>query len=162
FPRAANAIIRDQAAALEAQVVGEEYLLLPSSDVQPVVQKIAASKAEVILNTINGDTNTAFFRGLRREGITPARVPTVSFSISEEELSSFRPQDVAGDYAAWNYFQSIDRPENEAFVRRFRDRYGAARVVSDPMEAAYVGVHLWAQAARQASSVDVKAVRQAL
>jgi urea transport system substrate-binding protein len=162
FPRAANAIIHDQADSLGAQVVGEEYLLLGSTDVQPVVQKIAASKAEVILNTINGDTNVAFFRGLRRAGITPARVPTISFSISEEELSSFRPKDVVGDYAAWNYFQSIDSPRNEAFVRQFRDRYGAARVVSDPMEAAYVGVHLWAQAARQAGSVDAKAVRQAL
>jgi urea transport system substrate-binding protein len=162
FPRAANAIIRDQAASLGAQVVGEEYLLLGRQDVQDVVQKIAASKAEVILNTINGDTNIAFFRGLRRAGVTPARVPTISFSVSEGELSSISPRDVAGDYAAWNYFQSIDSPRNEAFVRRFRDRYGATHVISDPMEAAYVGVHLWAQAARQANSVDVKAVRQAL
>jgi urea transport system substrate-binding protein len=162
FPRAANAIIRDEATSLGAEIVGEEYLLLGSTDVQAVVRKISASKADVILNTINGDTNVAFFRALRAAGITPARIPTVSFSISEEELSSFSPREVAGDYAAWNYFQSIDRPQNQAFVRRFQGRFGPTRVVSDPMEAAYVGVHLWAQAVRQAKSVDPKAVRPAL
>jgi urea transport system substrate-binding protein len=162
FPRAANAIIRDKAASLGAKVVGEEYVLLKGGDVQTIVKKIAASKADVILNTINGDMNLEFFRALRAEGTTPARVPTVSFSISEEELSSFSPKEVAGDYAAWNYFQSIDRPQNQAFVKRFQKRFGTTRSVSDPMEAAYVGVHLWAQAVRQAESTDPKAVRQAL
>jgi urea transport system substrate-binding protein len=162
FPRVANAIIRDQAAPLGATVVGEEYVLLGSTDVQPVVQKIAASKAEVILNTINGDSNLAFFRRLRAVGITPANVPTISFSIPEEELSSFSPKDVAGDYAAWNYFQTVDRPQNHTFMSRFQKRFGPTRVISDPMEAAYVGVHLWAQAVRQARSVDTKAVREAL
>jgi urea transport system substrate-binding protein len=162
FPRAANAIIRDQAVALGAEIVGEEYLLLGSTDVQTVIQKIAASKAEVILNTINGDTNLAFFRALRAAGVTPAKIPTVSFSISEEELSSFSPKDVAGDYAAWNYFQAIDGPQNRAFVSRFQKQFGSTRVISDPMEAAYVGVHLWAQAVAEAKSVEPKAVRQAL
>jgi urea transport system substrate-binding protein len=162
FPRAANAIIRDQASALGAEVVGEEYLLLGSTDVQQVVRKIASSEAEVILNTINGDTNLAFFRRLRAVGITPAEVPTISFSISREDLSNFSPREVAGDYAAWSYFQSIDRPQNHAFVSRFQKRFGPAHIISDPMEAAYVGVHLWAQAVRQAGSVDTRAVREAL
>lgn len=162
FPRAANAIIRDQAASLGAEIVGEEYVLFGSTDVKEMVQKIVAAEPDVILNTINGDTNLAFFRGLRAAGITPARIPTVSFSISEEELSNFSPKDIAGDYAAWNYFQSIDRPQNQVFLGRFRKRFGPTRVASDPMEAAYVGVHLWAQAVRQVQSADPKAVRQAL
>jgi urea transport system substrate-binding protein len=162
FPRAAHAIIRDQAASLGAEIVGEEYLLLGSTDVQSVLEKIVASDAEVILNTINGDTNLAFIRSLRAADITPAKLPMISFSLSEDELSSFSPRDVAGDYAAWNYFQSIDEPENRAFVDRFQKRYGATRVLSDPMEAAYVGVHLWAQAAREAKSAKPQAVRAAL
>lgn len=162
FPRAANAIIRDQANSLGAEIVGEEYLLLGSEDVHQVVRKIVASKPEVILNTINGDTNRAFFHRLRAAGITPAKVPTISFSISRDDLSSFSPKDVAGDYAAWSYFQSIDRPQNHAFIDRFQKRYGPTHAISDPMETAYVGVHLWAQAVRQAGTVDTKAVREAL
>src|SRR4029079_1163472 len=77
-------------------------------------------------------------------------------------LSNLSPKDVQGDYAAWNYFQSIDSPKNRDFVSRFRAKYGADRVLSDPMEAAYIGVHLWAQAVRSAKTDDVVAIRAAI
>jgi urea transport system substrate-binding protein len=159
FPRAANAIIRDQARSLGATIVGEEYLLLGSTEAQPIVKKIAASKPDVIINTINGDSNLVFFRALRKAGIVPAQVPTISFSIAEEELSSLRRREIAGDYAAWNYFQSIDSRQNQAFVSRFHKKYGPGHVTTDPMEAAYIAVHLWAQAAQEAGSVEPGAVR---
>jgi urea transport system substrate-binding protein len=162
FPRCAHAIIRDQAAALGGQVVGEEHLLLGSQEATALVKKIAAAQPDIILNTINGDTNVAFFRALRAEGITSENIPTISFSIAEEELITLSVQDVVGDFAAWNYFMSIDRPQNHEFVRRFQAKYGRHRLTSDPMEAAYVGVHLWAQAVQAARSVDVRAIRQAI
>jgi len=162
FPRAANAIIRDSAAEFGAEVVGEEYVLLGGVDTGEIIRKIQATRPDVILNTINGDSNVAFFRSLRSAGITSAQVPTISFSISEEELSNVSAKDVQGDYAAWNYFQSIDSPRNQDFVNRFRAKYGADRVLSDPMEAAYIGVHLWAQAVRAAKTDDVAAIREAI
>jgi urea transport system substrate-binding protein len=162
FPRCANAIIRDQAAALGGQVVGEEYLLLDNPDAAEVVKKIAAAQPDIILNTINGDANVDFFRALRAAGITAEKVPTISFSISEEELTTLNARDVVGDYAAWNYFMGIDRPQNHAFIRRFQAKYGQHRLTNDPMEAAYFGVHLWAQAVRAAGSTDAPAIRQAV
>jgi urea transport system substrate-binding protein len=162
FPRTANAIIRDQAKGLHAEIVGEEYLLLGSSDVGEIVQKIAAARPEAILNTINGDSNVAFFRALRAAGVRADKVPTISFSISEEELSSLSMKDVVGDYAAWNYFQSVDRPLNHAFVKLFEKRHGKQRVISDPMEAAYFGVHLWAQAVKEAQDDNVAKIRRAV
>ena len=162
FPRAANMIIRDHAADLGADVVGEEYLPLGSADMGSVIKKIQARKPDIILNTINGDSNVAFFRALRTAGLTSEKLPTMSFSISEEELNSLSAKEVQGDYAAWNYFQSIDSPENHEFVRRFRTRFGAERILSDPMEAAYIAVHLWAQAVQAAGSGDVKAIRRAI
>jgi urea transport system substrate-binding protein len=162
FPRTANAIIRDQAKLLGDDIVGEEYLLLGSSDVADVVSKIVAAEPDVILNTINGDSNVAFFRALRAAGVTPDKTPTISFSISEEELSRLSTKDLVGDYAAWSYFQTVDRSLNHEFVRRFQARYGTQRVISDPMEAAYFGVHLWAQAVKEAESDDVAEIRQAV
>lgn len=162
FPRTANAIIRDEAVALGVDIVGEEYLLLGTPDVQDVVRKIVAARPDVILNTINGDTTVPFFRALRAAGVTPDKFPTVSFSISEEELRSLSTKDLVGDYAAWNYFQTVDRPQNRAFVERFQLRYGKDRVLSDPMEAAYTGVHFWAQAVTAAGDPTPAKVRQAV
>jgi len=162
FPRAAHMIIRDQVADLEADIVGEEFLPLGSTDMGAVVKKIQARKPDLIVNTINGDTNVAFFRALRQAGLTSENLPTISFSVSEEELSSLSAKQVQGDYAAWNYFQSIDLPENQEFVSRFKARFGSERILSDPMEAAYIAVHLWAQAVEAAGSDDVNAIRQAI
>jgi len=162
FPRAANEVIRDQSASLGAEIVGEEYILLGSTDVQAAVDRIAEVRPDVILNTINGDTNVAFFGALRDAGIATDAIPTMSFSIAEPELQSMDISKMVGDLATWNYFQSLDSPENQAFVESFRARHGAQGVVSDPMEAAYFGVHLWAQAVEEAASAEVCGVRQAL
>ena len=162
FPRTANAIIKAQVAVLRGEIAGEEYLLLGSRNVSGIVQRIVETQPDVILNTINGDSNVAFFRELRKAGITPDKIPTVSFSIAEDELRSFAVQHMAGDYAAWNYFQSIQSPENQRFVRSFQKKYGANRVTDDPMEAAYFGVYLWAQAVEDAGTDDVGAIRRAI
>ncbi len=158
FPRAANAILRDDVKELGAEVVGESYLPLGSPDVAAIVSAIRKSRCDVIFNTINGDSNRAFFRELQQQGITPDRIPTVSFSISENELKAINPRDVAGDYAAWNYFQSVDRPANQRFVEKFKTRFGKLRVTSDPMEAAYTGVYLWAEAAKASGNPEPRTV----
>ena len=158
FPRTANEIIRDQVSALGGEVVGELYLPLGGKNVAPMIDAIVKAKPDVILNTINGDSNVAFFRALREAGVTPDRLPVVSFSISETELPELGAEAMAGNYAAWNYFQSVDTPENRAFLEKFRARYGADRVVSDPLEAAYFGVFLWAQAVKAAGSAEPAAV----
>jgi urea transport system substrate-binding protein len=162
FPRAANTIIRDYAVDLGAEIVGEEFVPLGGVDMSAAIKRIQDRKPDMILNTINGDSNVAFFRALRKAGFTSAKLPTMSFSISEEELSSLSAKEVQGDYAAWNYFQSIDLPGNQDFVRGFHARFGADRLLSDPMEAAYIAVHLWAQAVASAGSDDVNAIRQAI
>lgn len=162
FPRTANAIVKDQVAALRGEIVGEEYILLGSTEVEPVIQKIVETQPEVILNTINGDSNVAFFKALRAAGITPEKIPTVSFSIAEDELRSLGTEDMAGDYAVWNYFQSIDSQKNESFVQKFKEKYGSDRVTDDPMEAGYFGVYLWAQAVAEAGTDDVHAIREAI
>ncbi|MEK7865914.1 MAG: urea ABC transporter substrate-binding protein [Planctomycetota bacterium] len=152
FPRTANAIIRDMVNALKGEIAGEEYVKNDGSNAKEVVAKVIAGKPAVILNTINGSSNKAFFRELRAAGVTPKSIPTMSFSVAEEELRALDVADMEGDYAAWNYFQSIDTPENRAFIARFQAKHGKDRAIGDPMEAAYFGVHLWAQAATDAGT----------
>lgn len=162
FPRTANAIIRDVVETRDGQILGEEYVLLGDTAVDEIVKKIADTRPDVILNTINGDSNLAFFRALRAAGITPEQIPTISFSIAEEELRGLDVQSITGDYAAWNYFMSIESEENRRFVQAFRARYGSDRVTTDPMEAAYIAVNLWANAAEEAKSVDPREIRRVI
>lgn len=163
FPRAAHEIIKDhlKKGPAPAEVVGEHFLPLGGQDVGAAIKAIQASGADMILNTINGDTNVAFFRALRAAGIKSTDIPCLSFSIGEEGLRNLNPADLEGDFAAWTYFQAIGTPVNQEFVRRFHEKY-PQRTITDPAESAYVGVKIWAQAVNEAQSLDPKKIRRAM
>src|SRR5262249_25065867 len=88
FPRAANEVIKDYLKTMGGEPAGEATLPMGSHDVGPLVTAIDRARPDMILNTINGDANTSFFRALRAAGITPARTPCLSFSVGEQELRS--------------------------------------------------------------------------
>ena len=102
-----------------------------------------------MISTVVGDTNLAFYRQLAEAGVGPEQIPVISFSIAEDELRKLPVRDMVGDYAAWDYFQWIDGPENREFVRKFKARYGSDRVTSDVIEAAYNSVLLWVAGRRR-------------
>ncbi len=162
FPRIANAIIRDYVIANGGEIVGEEYILLGSKAVNRMVVKIVSSHPDVIINTINGDSNIFFFKELFEKGIKPDITPTMSFSIGENTIRSFDLKNMAGNYACWNYFQSIKTDINKKFVEGLKKMHGNERVISDPMEAAYIGVNLWAKSVVSADTDNVRLVRQYL
>lgn len=163
YPHAANEIIRDHLRLRhpDVQIVGEAYIPFGGTEVHEAVRILKAKNPDLIVNTINGDSNSAFFRGLQQAGLHAEQTPVLSFSMGENDLLSLGEAGV-GHYAAWSYFQSIDRPENREFIRKFRERFGARRVLSDPMETIYFGVYLWAQAVQAAGTVEPSAVIQAI
>jgi urea transport system substrate-binding protein len=162
WPHCVNEIIKDQLKALGAECVGESYLLFGSSDVGPSVAAIRKANPDVIVSTDVGDSNAPFYEQLQAADILPERTPVISFSIAEDELRKLPLSAMVGDYAAWDYFQSIDRPENKAFVKRFQAKYGPDSVTSDVIEAAYNSVWLWAQAVSEAGTADIPDVIRAL
>lgn len=162
WPHCVNAIAKDQLTGLGAELAGEAYLPFGSTDAEALARQIAEAKPDVILSTVAGDSALPFARAIRAAGLEPATTPIVTFAVGENELRGLAAADMAGHYAAWNYFQSLDRPENAAFVRAFQERYGADRTTSDVMVAAYNSVLLWAQAVREAETADVSQVRAAL
>jgi urea transport system substrate-binding protein len=161
FPRAAHAIIRDELAQVGGEVVGEAFVPLGATELQGLVDKIRDASPDMILNCINGDTNSVFFHDLREAGITPADIPTLSFSVGEQELRGTNLDSMEGDYAAWTYFQSLNTERNRIFREAFLGKF-PQRVLTDPMASAYTSVMMWAQAAREAQADTPKAIRRGL
>jgi len=162
WPRCVNAIAGDQIRGLGAEIVGELYIPFGSDQVDPLVQAIVQAKPDVVLSAVVGDSAVAFFRRLRQAGIRSEDVPVISFSIAEDELQTMPRGDMVGDYAAWNYFQSIESPANQTFLQNFKARYGNQRTTSAVAESAYNGVRLWAQAVRESGTAEVVQVRSSL
>ncbi|THV33508.1 urea ABC transporter substrate-binding protein [Glycomyces buryatensis] len=155
FPRTANAIINAYAAAHDIEVLGEDYVQLGGVDFSTIVQQVNASGADAVFNTLNGDSNVAFFREYSNVGLTAEEMPVMSVSIAEEEVGGIGVENIEGQLAAWNYYQTVESDVNSTFVEAFKAAYGADRVTSDPMEAAYNSVYLWAATVEKAESFAV-------
>ena len=161
FPRTANKIIKAYAAANGIEIKGEEYTPLGDTEFSTIVNKVQASGADAVFNTLNGDSNVAFFKQYRNVGLSPETMPVVSVSIAEEEVGGIGLDNVVGQLAAWNYFQTIDTPVNKKFVEDFKAKYGQDRVTSDPMEAAYTSLYLWKLMAEKAKAFDTASIQAA-
>ncbi len=159
FPQTANRIIKAYAEANGIEIKGEDYTPLGSTDFSTIVNKVRTADADAVFNTLNGDSNVAFFREYTNVGLTPADMPVVSVSIAEEEVGGIGVQNVEGQLTAWNYYQTIDTPENNKFVAAYKAKYGQNKPTSDPMEAAYTSVYLWKNTAEKANSFAVKDIQ---
>lgn len=161
FPQTANRIIRAYADANGIEIKGEDYTPLGSTDFSTIVNKVRTADADAVFNTLNGDSNVAFFREYTNAGLTAADMPVVSVSIAEEEVVGIGAQNIEGQLTAWNYYQTVDSEQNNAFVDAYKAKYGSAKPTSDPMEAAYTSVHLWKNTVEKAGSFDVAAIQEA-
>ncbi|MBQ4379414.1 MAG: urea ABC transporter substrate-binding protein [Treponema sp.] len=161
FPHTANKIIKAQISQLDCECLGEEYVPMGGGDFNAIISKIVEKKPEVIFNTLNGDSNVAFFGALSKAGINSEKIPVMSFSIAEEEVAKMDLEDLAGHYVSWNYYETTQTPRNEKFVADYKEKFGEDRLTSDPIEAAYIAVYMWAAACEKAGSFDVEAVRVA-
>jgi urea transport system substrate-binding protein len=176
YPRTTNKILR---AFLKAKGVAdadiiEEYTPFGHSDYQTIIAKIkkfaGEGKKTAVVSTINGDSNVPFYKELGNQGLKATDVPVVAFSVGEEELRGVDTKPLVGHLAAWNYFQSIKNPTNDEFIKKW-SAYAKAKgiaghkdkpLTNDPMEATYIGVHMWAQAVNKAKSTDTDKVIAAM
>ncbi|OJW25893.1 MAG: hypothetical protein BGO49_22050 [Planctomycetales bacterium 71-10] len=159
---AIHAVVRDQLKALGREVAGEGFVGIDGSGVDEMVAAMKASGADVAISSIVGDANGAFFKKMAAAGLTPDGLPVVCLRVSEDDLRRLPPDETAGHYAAWAYFQSLGDEANRRFVERFKARFGADRTISDPSASAYYAVKLWAQAVAEAESTETVEVLEHL
>ncbi|WP_156901227.1 urea ABC transporter substrate-binding protein [Nisaea denitrificans] len=169
YPRTTNKILRSylNAKGIADADIMENYTPFGHSDWQTIVAQVkefaSQGKKTAVVSTINGDANVPFYKELANQGIKAEDIPVVAFSVGEEELAGLDAGPLVGHLAAWNYFMSVDTPENDAFIKAWHAFIkDEKRVTNDPMEAHYIGFKMWVQAVEQAGTTDVDAVRQAM
>src|SRR4051812_43593109 len=176
YPRTTNKILRaflHSKGVADADIL-EEYTPFGHSDYQGIIAKIksfaGAGKKTAVVSTINGDSNVPFYKELGNQGLKATDVPVVAFSVGEQELRGVDTKPLVGNLAAWNYFMSIKNPTNTEFVKAWSD-YAKKNALpgdrdkpltNDPMEATYIGIHMWAQAVEKAKSTDTDKVIAAM
>ena len=169
YPRTTNKILE---AYLKSKGVAEadimvNYTPFGFSDWQTEVSAIkkfgSAGKKTAVVSTVNGDANVPFYKELGNQGVKATDIPVVAFSVGEEELAGLDTKPLLGHLAAWNYFQSIKTPANDAFIKEWQAfTKNPKRTTNDPMEAHVIGFKMWVKAVEKAGTVDADKVIAAL
>ena len=171
YPRTTNKILRAflKSKGVAESDIMEEYTPFGHSDYQTIIAKIkkfaSEGKKAAVISTINGDSNVPFYKELGNQGLKARDVPVVAFSVGEEELRGVDAKPLVGHLAAWNYFMSLKNPTNSAWKKKWA-AYAKAKhlpgankpLTNDPMEATYIGIHMWKQAVEKAGTTDVNKV----
>jgi urea transport system substrate-binding protein len=173
YPRTTNKILRAflKSKGVADKDIDEKYTPFGHADYQTIVadiKKFSAGGKTAVVSTINGDSNVPFYKELGNQGLKATEVPVVAFSVGEEELRGVDTKPLVGHLAAWNYFMSLKNPANDewkkkwaAYTKAKKLPYADKPITNDPMEAAYIGVYMWKQAAEKAKSFEVDKVRVA-
>jgi urea transport system substrate-binding protein len=169
YPRTTNKILE---AYLKSKGVKDEDIMINYtpfgySDWQSIVSDIkkfgSAGKKTAVVSTINGDANVPFYKELANQGVKASDIPVVAFSVGEQELSGIDTKNLVGHLAAWNYFESVDTPANEKFIKEWKAwTKNPKAVTNDPMEATYIGFNMWVKAVEKAHSTSVAKVQKAM
>ncbi len=169
YPRTTNKILEAylKSRGVKSEDIMINYTPFGHADWQTIVSDIkkfgSAGKKTAVVSTINGDANVPFYKELANQGIKATDIPVVAFSVGEEELAGIDTKPLVGHLAAWNYFMSIDTPENKDFIAKWlaftKDK---KRVTNDPMEAHYIGFNMWIKALEKAGTTDPDKVIAAL
>ncbi len=174
YPRTTNKILRAflKSKGVKDSDIDEKYTPFGHSDYQTIVadiKKFSAGGKTAVISTINGDSNVPFYKELGNQGLKATDVPVVAFSVGEEELRGVDTKPLVGHLAAWNYFMSLKNPTNDKFKKEWA-AYAKAKklpgadkpLTNDPMEATFIGIHMWANAVTKAKSTDTDKVIAAM
>jgi len=159
WPRTSMKIARKHIEnVLGGKVVGEEYKPLGNTQFGSIINKIRLKKPDVIYAAVVGGSNVAWFKQLKAAGITSKKQTLLTISVTEDEVLGIGGENLEGFYSIMKYFQSLDNPNNEAFVKAFKEMWGDDSVIGDVTQAAYLGPWLWKAAVEKAGSFDVDKV----
>jgi len=174
YPRTTNKILRAflKSKGVDEKDIDEKYTPFGHSDYQTIVadiKKFAGGGKTAVVSTINGDSNVPFYKELGNQGLRATDVPVVAFSVGEEELRGVDTKPLVGHLAAWNYFMSQKNPVNDAwkaewaaYAKKMKLANASKPLTNDPMEAAWIGIHMWKQAVENAKTTDVDKVIAAM
>jgi len=127
-----------------------------------IIDEIRALQPDFIFSTVVGNATQHFYRAYAEAGLSPKKMPIASLTTSEVEVAQMGAAAAAGHFTAAPYFATIDSPENQRVVGRFRERFGDAVQPNACWEAAYFQLHMFANAMRATGSDVVPVLMPAL
>jgi branched-chain amino acid transport system substrate-binding protein len=144
-------------------VVGKSFIPLESSNFGSVVDDIQRLKPDVVYSALVGTNHVAFYRAYAAAGLADdMNIVSSTFGLSNEN-GILQPSETKGINVAYPYIQTLETPENKAFLEKWAAKYGKDHAaLPDSAVAVWNGLHLWAKGVEKAGTTDRDAVIEAL
>ena len=160
-PGARSRLRRTAIEAGGGTVVAEEYSPLGNTDFSSTLRKIQSAGPDVVYPLYAGSDGITFMTQLVDFGLHKETLPA-STAFSELIIDALPVEESTGWIASFEYFMTIDTPENKDFVQRYQERFGADAIMDSIGEGMFTSVNLYAKGAEQAGSLDKDAVVQGM
>lgn len=155
--------VKKYCAEAGGEIVATDFFPLDVTQFGPAIQKIQAAKPDIVMSVLVGGAHIAFYRQWAAAGMKD-QIPMASTTFSGgTEHIILSPAETDGLRVSFSYFETVDTPENKAFVERWHTRFGADySYITELAVSTYQGVYLWAEGVKKAGSVDRIKVIEAL
>ena len=145
------------------EVVATEFFPLDVSDFSTVITKIQTEKPDLVMSALVGGAHMSFYRQWAAAGMKEEiPVASTTFGAGQENVA-LTPEEGRGIIYACGYFEDLDTPASNAFIERYKAKYGdGSGYLTELPCATYEGVYLWAKGVEKAGTLDRDAVIEAL
>ncbi|HEX4509134.1 MAG TPA: substrate-binding protein [Burkholderiaceae bacterium] len=164
WPHVLNERVRQVVTAHGGTIVGEEYFPVAHTDYAGTIEKIEASGAEVVFNTIVPLGVSAFLEQLHESGFTARGGQLVCTYFDENFLNMVPAPLVQGLYSCLDYYQAVSEPFSVKLLREYEARFpGTSKFTGgSACSGLYRGLKLWEAAVKEAGTLAQAAVIRAL
>ena len=154
--------VKKYAESAGGSVVDTQFFPLDVSDFGSAITKIQGAAPDMVLSSLVGGAHLSFYRQWAAAGMK-AKIPMASTTLGVgNEHKVLTPEEGNGILVAYNFAPELKSPENDAFQKAWTAKYGDTKLIHEISVSEYQGVKLWAQAVRDAKSVDRMKVIEAI
>ena len=161
WPRVTNLVTKRKLEELGGEVVGEVYIPFNTPQYESVLREIQGSGADIIFHSLTGSDTVNFRRQYAAAGM---KDDFTFWTVDDEEVvtSGLGPEVSQGDYVSFDYFMTIEQPNNKAFLERFKQKFGQDALMNTVGVAMYNAAHMAAKAIEKTGEVSTDSLREGL
>jgi ABC-type branched-subunit amino acid transport system substrate-binding protein len=161
WPHVLNARVRDVVTANGGTIAGEEYHPLDHLDYRATVERITASGADAVFNTIVPPGVTPFFEQLHASGFAGQLICTY---FDENFLNMVPAAHAEGLWSCLDYYQGVEDPFSRELLAQYDALYPgpASFTGGGACSGLYRALRFWAAAVTEAGSLEQADVIAAL
>lgn len=161
WPRVTNELTKTKLQELGGEVVGEVYIPFGTPQYESVLRDIRGSGADIIFHSLTGSDTVNFRKQYAASGM---KDDFVLWTVDDEEVvtSGLGPEVSGGAYVSFDYFMTIEEPNNKAFLERFRAKFGKDALINTVGVGMYNAAHMAAMAMEKTGEVSTEALREGL